>query len=121
MEFFPSVEREFDAGHHVPGDSRCGYEGHGHRWRVRVTVKGSFNTAKGISFDTLPLEKALDETIGEIRGRSLNAMLPAAAAVTPEGLGTWFLERLLPLFKQIVEVTVWLDPQHAFSIRRESR
>lgn len=121
MDYFPSVEREFDAGHHVVGDPRCGYEGHGHRWRVRVTVKGSFNINTGQSFDMAALEQALDDAVGEIRGKSLNAMLPGAAAVTPEGLGGWLLERLLPYFKQIVEVTVWLDPQHAFSIRREMR
>lgn len=119
-EFYPSVERWFDAGHVVLDDPECMYPGHGHRWTVRVTCRGSYDAARGSSMDTRALDLELCDIIGQIGGKDLNVMLPAAAP-TPEGLGLWLMERLLPNWPKIVEVTVWRDPHRSFSIRREPR
>lgn len=118
-EFYPSVDCWFDAGHQVEGDPECSLE-HGHQWRVAVTVKGSYDAQRGRSADTFALKTALFEIAAELSRKSLNAMM-APGKPTPEGLGLWIIERLLPDFPKIVEVRVWRDPQVSFSIRREPR
>lgn len=118
MEFFSSVERELEVGHRDPTDPYC-YAEHGHRFRVRVTVRGSYDTQVGRSANVHEIGIAMDEILGPLRGKPLTLIEPGKA--TPEGFGIWMMERLLPYFPKIVEVKIWRDPQVSFSIRREPR
>ncbi len=119
-EFFVTARTEFDAGHVIPGDEECKYEGHGHRWAIEVTVRGSYDVQRGKSVDSLELGRSLERSVADLRGKSINTMLPAGRA-TPEGLGLSILDRLLVDWPKIVEVRVWRDPRVWFSIRREPR
>lgn len=120
-DFYPSVEHEFDAGHdRIDGLSTCQYDGHGHRWRVRVTVKSALDPRTGLSYRVDELDDSLMTVIHELQGKHLGKMMPGAAP-TPEGLAVWIMERLIAAHPKIVEVVVWLDPQHRFSARRELR
>ena len=115
-----TVERSFDAGHHLPGDDECWAEGHGHRWTVAVTIRGRFDPKIGRSVDVAALSLSLDDIAKELDGKSHNVMMPAGRP-TPEGIGLWILERLLPEWPKIIEVKVWRDPRVSFSIQREPR
>lgn len=120
-DYHPSVEREFDVGHdQVEGFPPCRYDGHGHRIRVRVSAHGTFDPRTGRSYRIDELERDLDSLVSELAGRHLAKMMPGATP-TPEGLATWILERLVGAHPKLVEVIVWLDPQHRFSVTREPR
>jgi 6-pyruvoyl-tetrahydropterin synthase len=118
-EFFPSVEAWFDAGHLIPGDAECAHE-HGHRWQVRVTLRGSYDPQTGRSADVAHLKELLFGIAAELARKPLNAMI-APGQPTPEGIGLWIMERLLPEFPKIAEVRVCRDPQVSYSIKREPR
>lgn len=117
-EFLSSVERELEVGHRDPGDPEC-YAEHGHRMRVRVTVKGSYDAQTGRSANVRDLGMAMDDALNPLRGKPLSMIEPGRA--TPEGFGLWVMERLIPYFPKIVEVQVWRDAQVSYSISREPR
>lgn len=120
-DFYPSVEREFDAGHdRLEHPAACRHEGHGHRWRVRVTVHGFYDPARAQSYRIDELDTALGTVVAELEGKNLSKMMPGSLP-TPDGVGLWILERLLSEHPKIVEVEVWLDPQHRYSLRRDPR
>lgn len=119
-EHLTRVIREFDAGHVIHGDPECWAPGHGHRWRVEVTVRGSYDVVSGRTLESVGLDQALDTLIGEVGGRSLNLMMPGGFP-TEGGVALWVMERLQGGFPKLVEVTVWRDPYHSSSIRREPR
>jgi 6-pyruvoyl-tetrahydropterin synthase len=120
-DFYPSVERELDVGHdRVERLPTCQYDGHGHHLRVCVTARGLFDPARGVSYRVDDLDASLEAIVRELHGKSLNKMMPGSAP-TPDGLALWIMERMSVEHPKIVEVTVWLDPQHRFSVKREPR
>jgi 6-pyruvoyl-tetrahydropterin synthase len=120
-DYHPSVERSFDAGHdRLEHFDSCRHDGHGHRWRVRVTAFGAFDPRAGRSYRTDELERDLDTLVMELEGKNLSKMMPGAIP-TPEGLGLWIIEKLVADHPKIIEVEIWLDPQHKFSLTREPR
>lgn len=119
-EFYPSVEAWIDAGHFLPDDPECGIGEHGHQWRVKVSLRGSYDPGTGRSANVAELKTQLFALAAELQRRPLNTMI-APARPTMEGLGLWVIERLLPSFPKIVEVQVWRDPQVSCSIQRQPR
>lgn len=120
-DFHPSVEREFDVGHdQAEGLGSCRYDAHGHRLRVRVTVRGTFDPRTGRSYHVDELERDLDTLVSELAGRHLAKMMPGSMP-TAEGLALWISERLVGAHPKLTEVVVWLDPQHRYSVTREPR
>ena len=94
-DYAPSVEREFDAGHdRVELFESCRHDGHGHHWRVRVTVRGIYDPRDGRSYRINELDFDLGTIVAELEGKNLSKMMPGALP-TPEGLGLWILERLV--------------------------
>lgn len=120
-DFYPSVERTFDAGHdRIEHLNPCRHESHGHRWRIRVTVRGFFEPGRGQSYRIDELDTALGTVVAELADKNLSKMMPGSSP-TPEGVGLWILERLVGEHPKIVEVEIWLDPQHKYSLKREPR
>lgn len=119
-DFYPSVSIEFDAGHDETELGICREAGHGHHWKVDVTVRGLFDPRDGSSYRVDELDKDLGEVVAELAGRNLGKMMPGSRP-TPESLGLWILDRLLTAHPKIVEVEIWLDQRHRFSIKREPR
>lgn len=117
--FYPSVEREFSTGHDlIENLPTCSYDGHGHRWRVRVVVKGTYDPRIGSSYKINELAADMDLLVRDLDGRPMSKMLPGILP-SPEGVGLWFIERLATAHPKIVEVVVWVDQMHRFSIARE--
>jgi len=120
-DYTPSVEREFDAGHdRIELFDSCRHDGHGHHWRIRVSVQGIFDPRSGRSYRVAELDRDLDTLVLEIEGKNLTKMLPGGIP-TPEGVGLWVIERLVVDHPKITEVVVWLDQRHRFSLKREPR
>jgi len=117
MEIRHSVERTFDAGHVIPGHSTCGFEGHGHRFRVRITMAGSQASPP---WDPASLDDELTLLLAEVEGKSLNSMLPGMDH-GPEGIAMWIIERMVGQFPKISSVDVWLDEHHRVTVIRQAR
>jgi len=116
MEYTVRIQGEFDAGHVVEGDPECGRQ-HGHRYRVEVESPLRFEPTRRTVTDTRPLQKAVTDLCDELEGRHLNSMIPGVRP-TPDGIGTWFMERLLLHFPRVSRVTVWERPHCAFTVTR---
>lgn len=92
-----SVETEFCAAHAL----RLGTQRepvHGHNWRVTVTVSGDRLDGDGLLVDFHVLQSRIDEVIGPLRNRDLNA-LPPFDRVNPtaENVARHLFERLSTL------------------------
>jgi 6-pyruvoyl-tetrahydropterin synthase len=120
MDFLPSVEREFDAGHWVEGDPFCSNPEHGHRFKVRAQFRAHYDAQIGQSMERAAMDRALGDLIGRIEGRPIHKVLTGVRS-TPEGLALWFMDQLLTSFAEVIAVTVWLDSSHAYEVRREIR
>lgn len=119
-ELLLSVERTFGAGHTVPNDPDCAFPGHGHTWRVAVTLQGALDPRSNTGKLT-ELDGALAQLVSEVEGRSFNDMAPQ---IVPnlEGIAMWILDRLLSTSTKIVEVKLECpDQRRSCSIRRQPR
>lgn len=117
MEVYHSVERTFDAGHVIPGHSTCGFEGHGHRFKVRISMAGSQQSPL---WDPASLDDELTLLLAEVEGKSLNTMLPGMDH-GPEGIAMWIIERMVTDYPKISSVEVWLDEHHSVTVKRPLR
>jgi len=97
-----SKEFSFDAAHNL-----INYKGkcerlHGHRWKVRVTVKAPVNK-NGIAYDFIKLGSIVKKrVISKLDHTYLNDLLPQPST---ENITLWIWEKLkgLPLY----EIKVW--------------
>jgi len=107
-----SREFEFDAAHKL-----INYRGkcerlHGHRWKVRITVKAPLRE-DGLSFDFIKLKEIVEEkVIKKLDHSYLNELLPQPST---ENIAIWIWEKLkkLPLY----EVKVWESPATSVTYR----
>lgn len=120
-DFLLSAEHTFGAGHIVADDPAHQYP-HGHHWAVKVSIRGMLDPQTGSAGKLTELSTALVALIAEVEGKSFNDMVPQVKP-TLEGVGMWFLDRLVPSFPTIVRVNVgWLDPPRlSCSIHRQPR
>jgi 6-pyruvoyltetrahydropterin/6-carboxytetrahydropterin synthase len=117
MQYSVSITGSFDSGHVIPGHPECGRD-HGHAYRVEVESQLRFEPVKRTVTDSSPLRGVVADICAELHGRSLNEMIPAVTP-TPDGIASWFMERLLLSFPRVTRVTVWESPQCAFTVSRE--
>ncbi len=107
-----SKEFSFDAAHNL-----INYQGkceklHGHRWKVRVTIKAPVNK-NGIAYDFIQLEgMAKKRAISKLDHSYLNDLLPQPST---ENIALWIWEKLkdLPLY----EIKVWESPTSSVTYR----
>jgi len=121
VDFLLSAERTFGAGHVVPDDPAHQFP-HGHHWATKVTVRGLLDPVTGSAGKLTELTAALEALVSEVEGKSFNDMVPQTKP-TLEGVGMWFLDRLVPAYPKLVEVEIgWLDPpQQSCLIQRQPR
>jgi 6-pyruvoyltetrahydropterin/6-carboxytetrahydropterin synthase len=117
MKYTVLVSGHFDAGHVIAGHPECGRY-HGHAYRIEVEAELRFDAVKRQVTDSFPLQKTVAELCQELHHRQINEMIPAVTP-TPDGIASWFMERLLLSFPRVTAVTVWERPQCAFTVRRE--
>jgi 6-pyruvoyl-tetrahydropterin synthase len=82
---------------------------HGHRWEVRVTVSGGLDPKKGFVVDHGELAADVGAITAEFADRFLNVMLPGVLP-TPEGLASYYHERLVLKWVRIVAIEVDMGP-----------
>lgn len=119
MRHTTSVRRVFEAGHHVPGHSICGWQ-HGHRWTITATVAGGLDPKKVLVVDHGDLRRALDRICDEVADRDLNVMLPGIVS-TPEGIALYIAERLTLDWPGLTAIQVEMGESVTATITMESR
>ena len=117
MRYHGLVEAEFEAGHYLPGDARCGLREHGHRYLVQVKVAGRMQR-EGLSVDLDLLRSDWTAIIREFDGRPLQDMMPGVST-TPFGIARYLLERMLGSWPSVQEVTVWERPGVGATVSQE--
>jgi len=110
-----SVTRHFDSAHFLRG-----YEGkcealHGHRYRVRLTVKSSVLNDIGLAFDFTLLKKELDAVIAKYDHHCLNDVPPfdsinPSAENIAETIYRELKSRMEKAPVEMTEVEVWESP-----------
>lgn len=87
--------------------------GHGHLYRVEVTVTGPLDPVTGMVIDLVALDAILvDEVTGPLGGRHLNDAAPELPLPTCEALAAWCAARVakrLPTGVQVERVRVAED------------
>jgi len=92
-------------------------EPHEHEYTLEVTLYGKVDPFTGFLTDLGALDRALEDVVGPLRGRSLVDTIPEvrSGALLPstENLARWFFERLdgaIPPPARLGRVRVWESP-----------
>lgn len=117
MHYSVRISGEFDSAHSLVNDPDHGRV-HGHGYRVEVQADLRFEAQRRQVTDTKPLQEAVASLCRELDGRNLNEMLPGVVS-TPDGVASYFMERLLLSFPLVKQVTIWERAHCAFTVSRE--
>lgn len=117
MDYSVTYSAEFEAAHTIAGHPECARQ-HGHRYRVEVRSRLRYHAERRQVTDSEMLRKAVADIAAELNLRSLNEMIPAITT-TPDGIASWFMERLMLSFPLVTQVTIWERPHCAFTVTRE--
>ena len=110
-------EFAFDAGHHLPGyPGKCSQH-HGHRWRLKIGVKGIVNPGTGMVIDFKELDRIVStQIIDQLDHQYLNDLhnaLPDFPSYLPTAELTllWIKQRfvLLPSLR-LAFIKLWETP-----------
>ena len=71
-----TIQRHFDAAHHLRGYKGPCSRNHGHRFSVQVTVEGEHLDKLGMLVDYKELKDGLDRCLEELDHRDLNTIPP---------------------------------------------
>jgi 6-pyruvoyltetrahydropterin/6-carboxytetrahydropterin synthase len=107
-----TIQRHFDAAHHLNNyEGKCANT-HGHRWIVEVKLTDANLDDVGMLIDFTNIKSKLDTIINELDHQYLN-LLPQLSEINPtaENLARYIYFRLKPIFWILDTVRVYESPE----------
>jgi 6-pyruvoyl-tetrahydropterin synthase len=115
MSFEVGASMPLRALHRLPWGTEAERQPHAHDYRIEVVIERERLDERGVVCDLDVLRGGLDQVLGRLEGRDLDAILPADAdGVTVEILAQWLHGSLAEVVQQAggetLAIRVWEAP-----------
>lgn len=115
------IEESFAAAHRLLNYDGNEEQVHGHTWKVKIFVKGTYIDTSGILIDFKELSNTLKEVLSSLDHKDLNTLKEfKELSPSSELIAKYIYDELKPKVKKLTKVSVCESEKHMASYWEES-